>query len=67
MTRIFNLGIIGTVHRGGWSATETYNFLNTVYSTDGTLYLCINADGAPAGALLSNTVYWKVYIPRWEG
>lgn len=63
MARTFNTGEVGTVHRGEWSATVAYKFLNTVYSTDGTLYLNTFTGATPVGTSLTDTNYWKIYLP----
>lgn len=47
------------VHRGAWSNTTVYNFLDWV-TYGGSSYVCINISGAPTGTALSNTSYWAL-------
>ena len=45
------------VHRGAWSNTTEYAFLDWV-TYAGSSYTCVNLSGAPAGTALSDTSYW---------
>lgn len=45
------------VHRGAWSNTTEYAFLDWV-TYEGSSYTCVNLSGAPAGTALSDTSYW---------
>lgn len=47
------------VHRGTWSDTTVYNFLDWV-SYAGSSYVCINISGAPAGTAPTKTSYWAL-------
>ncbi|WP_204245017.1 collagen-like protein [Cloacibacillus sp. An23] len=52
-----DIGAIYPLHKGTWSETEAYDFLDMVIK-DGSSYLCIAEDGAPAGTAVTNTSYW---------
>ncbi len=52
-----NVGRGRFVHRGVWSNTTEYAFLDWV-TYAGSSYTCINLSGAPAGTALTNTSYW---------
>lgn len=56
MTQL-NAGRGRFVHRGAWSNTTEYAFLDWV-TYEGSSYTCVNLSGAPAGTALSDTSYW---------
>lgn len=62
-TRIFDVGRVGIVFRGNWSATVAdYAFLDTVYYS-GSLWINIDTSGnTPIGTLPTDTTYWKLYV-----
>lgn len=62
-TLTFGMGRVGPLHKGAWSSTVQYAELDTVYYTDGTLYINAYNGLTPIGTLPTNTTYWMVYIP----
>ncbi len=53
------------VHRGTWSNTTEYAFLDWV-TYEGSSYTCVNLSGAPAGTALSDTSYWVQMAQRGD-
>lgn len=51
------VGAIFPLRKGEWSETADYDFLDMVMH-DGSSYVCIAEDGAPAGTAVTNTTYW---------
>lgn len=60
-----DIGAIYPLHKGAWSEAEAYDFLDMVIK-DGSSYLCIAEDGAPAGTAVTNTTYWAAIALRGE-
>lgn len=52
-----DIGAIYPLYKGAWSSGAAYDFLDMV-TKDGSSYLCIAEDGAPAGTAVTNTSYW---------
>lgn len=52
-----DIGAIYPLYKGAWSSGAAYDFLDMV-TKDGSSYLCIAEDGAPAGTAVTNTTYW---------
>lgn len=52
-----DIGAIYPLYKGAWSSGAAYDFLDMVIK-DGSSYLCIAEDGAPAGTAVTNTTYW---------
>lgn len=52
-----DIGAIYPLYKGAWSEAEAYDFQDMVIK-DGSSYLCIAEDGAPAGTAVTNTTYW---------
>lgn len=52
-----NAGRARFLYCGIWSDTTAYNFYDWVFF-NGSSYLCINTEGAPAGTELTDEVYW---------
>lgn len=63
-TRTFGLGRVGAVHQGAWSATEQYRYLDTLYHTDGVVYINIHTGITPVGTLPTDTDYWDILVPN---
>ena len=59
------VGAIFPLRKGEWSETEAYDFLDMVMH-DGSSYVCIAEDGAPAGTAVTNTTYWAAIALRGE-
>lgn len=57
------VGAIYPLHKGAWSEAEAYDFLDMVIK-DGSSYLCIAEDGAPAGTAVTNTTYWALIAQK---
>ena len=56
MTQI-NVGRVRTLYKGAWNVETSYDFYDWV-THEGCSYVCINADGAPAGTAVTNETYW---------
>ena len=54
-----DIGAIYPLYKGAWSSGAAYDFLDMVIK-DGSSYLCIAEDGAPAGTAVTNTTYWAL-------
>lgn len=65
--RIFNTGRVGFLYRGDWDvSTADYRYYDVVLTPAG-LYVNINIPGyTPTGTLVSDTDYWKLFIPSKE-
>ena len=59
------VGAIFPLRKGEWSETADYDFLDMVMH-DGSSYVCIAEDGAPAGTAVTNTTYWAAIALRGE-
>jgi len=62
---MINAGRGRFVHRGAWSNTTEYAFLDWV-TYEGSSYTCVNLSGAPAGTALSDTSYWVQMAQRGD-
>lgn len=60
-----DIGAIYPLHKGAWSEAEAYDFLDMV-TKDGSSYLCIAEDGAPAGTAVTNTTYWALIAQKGD-
>ena len=59
------VGAIFPLRKGEWSGTEAYDFLDMVMH-DGSSYVCIAEDGAPAGTAVTNTTYWALIAQKGD-
>ena len=57
------VGAIFPLRKGEWSETADYDFLDMVMH-DGSSYVCIAEDGAPAGTAVTNTTYWALIAQK---
>lgn len=60
--------IVGRVrpnYTGVWDATKTYAFYDWVF-LNGSSYICINHEGAPAGAEITNGAYWILMAQKGD-
>lgn len=62
--KTFNTGRVGNKHRGTWSNLEQYIFMDTVISSDGSVYLNTSTTGTPIGTPPENNGYWMLYVPN---
>lgn len=60
-----DIGAIYPLYKGAWSEAEAYDFLDMV-TKDGSSYLCIAEDGAPAGIAVTNTTYWALIAQKGD-
>ena len=60
-----DIGAIYPLYKGEWSEAEAYDFLDMVIK-DGSSYLCIAEDGAPAGTAVTNTTYWALIAQKGD-
>ena len=60
-----DIGAIYPLYKGAWSSGAAYDFLDTV-TKDGSSYLCIAEDGAPAGTAVTNTSYWALIAQKGD-
>lgn len=60
----FNTGKVGPRHRGFYSSTEQYVFLDTVIGADESLYINISNMPTPIGIGPENASYWMLYMPN---
>lgn len=60
-----DIGAIYPLYKGAWSEAEAYDFLDMV-TKDGSSYLCIAEDGAPAGTAVTNTTYWALIAQKGD-
>ena len=60
-----DIGAIYPLYKGAWSEAEAYDFLDMVIK-DGSSYLCIAEDGAPAGTAVTNTTYWALIAQKGD-
>ena len=60
-----DIGAIYPLHKGAWSSGAAYDFLDMVIK-DGSSYLCIAEDGAPAGTAVTNTTYWALIAQKGD-
>lgn len=58
-----DIGAIYPLYKGAWSSGAAYDFLDMV-TKDGSSYLCIAEDGAPAGTAVTNTTYWALIAQK---
>lgn len=59
------VGAIFPLCKGEWSETADYDFLDMVMH-DGSSYVCIAEDGAPAGTAVTNTAYWALIAQKGD-
>ena len=60
-----DIGAIYPLYKGAWSEAEAYDFLDMVIK-DGSSYLCIAEDGAPAGTAVTNTTHWALIAQKGD-
>ena len=58
-----DIGAIYPLYKGAWGSGAAYDFLDMV-TKDGSSYLCIAEDGAPAGTAVTNTTYWALIAQK---
>ena len=58
-----DIGAIYPLYKGAWSSGAAYDFLDMV-TKDGSSYLCIAEDGAPAGTAVTNATYWALIAQK---